>query len=280
MLFREVTNLIQNRLFDLCFSELETDSRCVGLSKKKIPKECWGNRKKYPWAESKICVFKSLCVCVCVCVCVCMCVCVTEREKITALVSLQSILRYQIPYSKRILKVQNFWPKHHFSFTLETVLKWQRKQGSVESISARLTKYGSKKVPIAEVNLNCSLWIDYKQLIMDCFDCIFISTEDLAYFTLIFSPWFHDCSISCSTCTKSTKSIKSNGNISKKWAKVLYFVLEKVLFYRQVMRNSDAKKYFNSRKKYFLVWYFIENQVFKISTLFLCFSVFSLFKLM
>ena len=46
------------------------------------------------------------------------------------------------------------------------------------------------------------------------------------------------------------------------------------------VRNSDPKKYFNSWKKYFLFWNFIENQVFIISALFLCFSVFSLFKLM
>ena len=46
------------------------------------------------------------------------------------------------------------------------------------------------------------------------------------------------------------------------------------------MRNSDAKKYFNSWRKYFLAWHFIENQVFTIFALFPCFSVFSLFKLM
>ena len=45
------------------------------------------------------------------------------------------------------------------------------------------------------------------------------------------------------------------------------------------MRNSDAKKYFNSWRKYFLVWHFIEL-IFTISALFPCFSVFSLFKLM
>ena len=42
------------------------------------------------------------------CLKVCVCVCVKEREKITALASLQSFLRHQIPYSKRILKVQKF----------------------------------------------------------------------------------------------------------------------------------------------------------------------------
>ena len=83
--------------------------------------------------------------------------------------------------------MQNFLPKYPFSFTLETFLKWRRKQGDVESISARVTKHASKKVAKAEFNLNYSLWIDYEQLIIDCFDCIFISTEDLAYFTSIFS---------------------------------------------------------------------------------------------
>ena len=112
---------------------------------------------------------------------------------------------------------------------------------------------------------------------MACFDCILISTEDLVYFTLIYSPWFHDFSISCSTCTKSTKSMKSNGNISTEGAIVLYFVLEKALCYTQVKvflfsnlfgnvfsnfrsnsRNNATicetpmlKKYFNSWKKVF-----------------------------
>ena len=60
----------------------------MGLIRKKIPKEGKSNGKKYPWAESRICVFKSVCVCVCE----------RERErerkKLTALVSLQSFLRH------------------------------------------------------------------------------------------------------------------------------------------------------------------------------------------
>ena len=43
--------------------------------------------------------------------------------------------------------------------------------------------------------------------------------------------WF----LYCSTCSKSTKSMKPNGNISTEWAKVLSFVWEKVLFYREVI---------------------------------------------
>ena len=33
----------------------------MGLIGKKIPKEGWDNRKKYPWAEGRICVFISVC---------------------------------------------------------------------------------------------------------------------------------------------------------------------------------------------------------------------------
>ena len=39
----------------------------------------------------------------------------------------------------------------------------------------------------------------------------------------------------CSTCSKSTKSMKANGNTSMEWPKVLSFVWEKVLFYREVI---------------------------------------------
>ena len=34
---------------------------------------------------------------------------------------------------------------------------------------------------------------------------------------------------------ESTKSMKPNGNISTEWAKVLFFVWEKLLFYREVI---------------------------------------------
>ena len=43
---------------------------------------------------------------------------------------------------------------------------------------------------------------------------------------------------------------------------------------------QKLEMYFNSWKKYFLVWDFVESQVFIISTLFPCFSAFSLLKLM
>ena len=130
---------------------------------------------------------------------------------------------------------------------------------------------------------------------MDCFHCIFKSTEKLAHLIQC-SNWFHDFSISCSICSKSTKSMKPNGNISTGFAKVLLFV--KNFYFKQklsflintifgyVSQTSGViacgtrmlKKYFSNWKKYFLVWHFIENQVFTISALFLCSGVCSLFK--
>ena len=60
---------------------------------------------------------------------------------------------------------------------------------------------------------------------------------------------FMICSISCSTCSKNTKSMKPNGNISTKWATVLYFVWEKVLFYTKVkvfLLQQDFQKRFQT----------------------------------
>ena len=140
---------------------------------------------------------------------------------------------------------------------------------------------------------------------MDCFDYIFISTGDLAHFISIFSLVSWPILFLAAPALKSTKSMKPNGNISTKWTKVLYFVWEKVLSctkvkvflleqpFRKLFQTSrviglitllfaklDAEKVIHSWRKYFLVWHFIENQVFTISALFPCFSVFSFFKLM
>ena len=62
----------------------------------------------------------------------------------------------------------------------------------VESKSARVAKHAPKRMAKAEVNLNCKPlnWL-IEQFIMDCFNCIFISTEDLAYFISIFSLVFN-----------------------------------------------------------------------------------------
>ena len=128
-------------------------------------------------------------------------------------------------------------------------------------------------------------WIDYELFWL----YIYIHERfSLAY--LIPKPMFSLFSwfLYCSTCSNSTKSMKPNGNISTEWAEALSFVWEKELFHREVIcflinnlfwkhfsifksnRLSNTtvcetpmpKKYLNSWKRYFLVWQFIENQVF------------------
>ena len=122
-----------------------------------------------------------------------------------------------ISYSKKISKVQNFLPKHPFFFTLETVLKMAKEtnEGDVESRCAKVTKY--IKIRWRKLKL---IWINYGQLITDCFDYVFISTNNLVYLIpILMLSLVHDFSISCSTCSKSTKSMR---------------FLERVLFYTEV----------------------------------------------
>ena len=77
-----------------------------------------------------------------------------------------------------------------------------------------------------------SIWNDYG---LFWFNIYIHERFSLAYLipTPMFSlfSWF----LYCSTCSKSTKTMILNGNISTEWAKVLSFVWEKVLFYRKVI---------------------------------------------
>ena len=140
---------------------------------------------------------------------------------------------------------------------------------------------------------------------MYCVNCIFISTEDLAYFISIFSlvSWF--VLFLAAPALRVRKAWNLMGTLVRNGQQFFilfgrkYYFIQKLKFsyYKNVfgnifqtlgvislihycMRNSDAKKYFNFRRKYFAILHFSENQVFTISALFPCFSVFSLFKLM
>ena len=90
-------------------------------------------------------------------------------------------------YHKSVKSVEFLTKTSFIPFALESVLKMAKEtnKGDLESICTRVTKHASKMVAKAYVNLN---W----QLIMVCFDCIFISTDDLAYLIPMFSmvSWF------------------------------------------------------------------------------------------
>ena len=111
-----------------------------------------------------------------------MCVLISVRKKnsfeIHVIIS-RYIRNVNLPL-KKDFKFTELLTKTSLSFTLETVLKMAKEinWGDVESIYAKATKHASKKVAKAEINLN---WLWTIELIMGCFDCIVISTNDLAW---------------------------------------------------------------------------------------------------
>ena len=114
-----------------------------------------------------------------------------EREKkLTALKLMQLFVRHIRNVNllfREDFKSAELLSKTCFFVYFRSVLKMAKEtnKGGVESICARLarvTKHASKNLKL--------IWNDFKQPIMDFFDCIFISTDDLAY--LICSHWFHD----------------------------------------------------------------------------------------
>ena len=103
-------------------------------------------------------------------------------------------------------------------------------KGDVESIYIRVTKPASKRWRTLKF-----IWIDYEQLIrpIDCFDCKLMSTNNFGY--LIPIPMFSLVSwyLHWAPAPRVRRTWKLMGN-SMEWAKVLSFVWEKVLFYREV----------------------------------------------
>ena len=104
-------------------------------------------------------------------------------------------------------------------------------KGDVESMCIRVTKPASKRWRTLKF-----IWIDYEQLIrpIDCFDCILMSKNNFGY--LIPIPMFSLVSwyLHWALAPRVRRARKLMGNISMEWAKVLSFVWEKVLFYREV----------------------------------------------
>ena len=76
-------------------------------------------------------------------------------------ITLRYIRNFNLSYSKRILKFQNFYQNILF-FTVETVLKIAKEtnKGDIESIWGSVTKPASKNVANPEVYLNWRWTID------------------------------------------------------------------------------------------------------------------------
>ena len=136
--------------------------------------------------------------------CVCVCVCVWERKKITALKLLSLFLRYirnvNVLLNKYFQSAELLTKTSFFLYFRDRPKNGEGSNKQLERIIARVTKHASKKLAKAEVILNCSLWIEYEQLLKGCFDCIFTSMDGLAYLILI-SLSFHEFFMSWSTWT-------------------------------------------------------------------------------
>ena len=139
-------------------------------------------------------------------------------------------------------------------------------------------------------------------MIMDCFDCLFISMEDLAYFISIFSLvsrfvlFLATPALRVQRTSNLIRTLRNGQQFFTLFGRKYYFIQKlKFSYYNNIFRKVIAKgviglitllsgklrcQNFNSWRKYFPLWHFIENQVFTISALFPYFSAFSLFKLM
>ena len=128
--------------------------------------------KKYPWAESGICV----CV---------------KRKKKTVLKSLYSFLRHlrnvNLLFKKDFKSAELLSKTSFFLYFRDRPINGEGNKGEVESICARVTKHASKKVAKAEVNWNWLWIVDYGLFWL----CI-LSMDALANLMQIFSlvSWF------------------------------------------------------------------------------------------
>ena len=149
----------------LCFQESERDLRYVSLIEKKILKKGWGNGKKVSlsWKQN-------------------LCVCVWERKnnsfKIHVII-LRYIRNVNLPFKKDFKFTELFTKTFFFLYFRDRPKNGERNKQRRRRYYMRKSnwiciKKGGKS---CEVNLN---WLWTIEWVMDCFDCIFISTNDLA----------------------------------------------------------------------------------------------------
>ena len=117
----------------------------------------------------------------------------------------------------------------------------------VESISARVAKYASKKMAKAEVNLNCSLWIDYNNwlwIVLIVYLCLLHGRFSLFYINL--HTGFMICFISCSTALRVRRawnlmatSVRNGQKFFILFGKKYYFIQKlKFSYYNNLFGNA------------------------------------------
>ena len=153
-----------NRLWNLVFPRIRKGSSLFGFDWKGNPEKGLRQRKKISQSWNR-----NLRVCVCV-----------REKKISFkihLITLIDIRNVNLLFKKDFKFAELLTKPSFFAYFRDIPENGEWNKVDVERICAKVTKHVSKKVAKADANLN---WLWTIKFIMDCFDCIFIFTNDLA----------------------------------------------------------------------------------------------------
>ena len=182
----------------------------MSLIGKKILKKRLRQWKKYPWAESGIYVFAY------------------ERERKRnnifqfTVIIFKAYKKCKSPIQKGFYKCRTSNQNIFFSSFRDHLKNGEGSKGDAESICARVTKHVSKKVTKAEVNLNWLWTIDYGLFWLYIY--LYIHGQFSLFDTNVLAGFMISLFLAGPVPRACTKNMKSNGNISTEWAKVLSFV--------------------------------------------------------
>ena len=156
-------------MLTLVFLRIRNRYMLRGLIRKKILKNCWDNRKNVSMSWKL-----NLCICVW-----------GERKKNSFSFEIRVIIftaYKKCSNFKKDFKSPELLTKTSFFLYFRDRPKiGEGNKGDVESICARVTSMHQNTWRKLRL-----IWIDYEQLIMDCFRCIFESTDHLAHLIPVF----------------------------------------------------------------------------------------------
>ena len=115
-------------------------------------------------------------------------------------------------YSKKDFKSVELLTKSTFNMSFKVRPKnWEgNKQRRHREYMRKVNKTCTKK----KLRKLMFIWNDYEQLIMNCFDCIITSTDDVIYLISVFSMVSWSLYFLQHLLSWSTKSMKPNGKTS------------------------------------------------------------------
>ena len=119
------------------------------------------------------------------------------------------------------------------TFSRRVLARWWRQSAKNQVSTNQNSRNRWRLIVRHTIWLQCLNWL-IEQLIMDCFDFIFISTEDLAYFISIFSlvSWF------VLFLAAPAQAVQNGQKFSTLFGKKYYFIQKlKFLYYNNLFGN-------------------------------------------